>query len=74
MNGDDAEPLCAMYPGGERVSQSAEQALAGGDFSLLSFAGTLRQAGRLKPVHLSAAERGYYLNANTPDEFNAAGL
>ena len=74
MNGDDAEPLCAIYPGGERVSQSAEQALAGGDFSLQSFAGALQQARRMKAVLLSEAERGFYLNANTPGEFGAAGL
>ena len=74
MNGDDAEPLCAIYPGGELVIQSAARALAGGDFSLRSFTRTLRQAGCLEIFRLSETERNFYLNANTPDEFNAAGL
>lgn len=74
MNGDDAEPLCAIYPGGELVIQSAARALAGGDFSLRSFTGTLRQAGCMGIFRLSETERNFYLNANTPDEFNAAGL
>ena len=74
MNGDDAEPLCAIYPGGERVSQSAEQALAGDNFSLRSFAGALQQAGCMEIFPLSEAERNFHLNVNTPGDFNAAGL
>ena len=74
MNSEDTEPLCAIYPGGEFAMQSAEQALAGSNFSLQSFAGALQQARRMKAVLLSETERGFYLNANTPGEFGAAGL
>ncbi len=74
VKGDDCEPLCAIYPGGERVIRSAERALAGEDFSLQSFAGTLRQAGCMETFSLSEADRNFYLNANTPDDFEAAGL
>ena len=71
MNGEDAEPLCAIYPGGEFAIQSAEQALAGNNFSLQSFAGALAQARRMETILLSEAERGFYLNVNTPDELGA---
>ncbi len=72
--GTDAEPLCAIYPGGELARQSAARALAGADFSLQRFAGTLREAGSMETFPVSEAERIFYRNANTPDEFSAAGL
>jgi len=69
MNGDQYEPLCAIYPGGEISVTAAESALSGDDVSLRGFAGALLDRGRLRVVSVAEAERNCFLNANTPEEF-----
>lgn len=72
MNGEVAEPLCAIYPSGEFVLEAAERALAGNNFSLQKYTGFLLEAGRLEAVHPLESERNFYLNVNTPDELARA--
>ncbi len=69
MNGDHAEPLCAIYPGGGFASTAVRQALVGPDASLRSLGKVLRKEGLLEPFSLSATERSLYLNLNTPGDW-----
>lgn len=62
------EPLCAVYPAGQFVLETAEAFLAGGDFSLQHFVAALVKGSRLKTFPISKNDEGFYFNANTPED------
>ncbi len=69
MNGDEAEPLCAIYPGGEFVQNAVQRALGGTDLSLRSLLEVLQLAGSVQTFPVSPAERSLYLNFNSPGDW-----
>ena len=64
MIGDRAEPLAAIYPVEARVDLVA--ALSGSDFSLQTATQRLVQAGRLRVISVTEAEKEFFRNLNEP--------
>jgi molybdopterin-guanine dinucleotide biosynthesis protein A len=70
MNGDEFEPLCAVYPGEEDTIAAMQNALSGGDVSLRGVVKALMACGRMKAFPIADPEKELYLNVNTPEELS----
>ena len=66
VNGENFEPLCAIYP--VEAAAAARTALAGGDLSLQRLAQTLIRENRAIAHPLSQAEKEFFHNVNTPTD------
>jgi len=69
-NGDQFEPLCAIYPKG--ASALARASLVKGEWSLQSLAHRMIGDGLMDVYDLSPAELRFYHNANTPADLIAS--
>lgn len=64
VNGEHLEPLCAIYP--IEAAAAAKTALAGTDFSMQRLARFLVKEKYAVPWQITAAERAFFHNVNTP--------
>ena len=59
-----AEPLTAIYP--REAEIDFRMALAGDDFSLQSLTRRLVETGKLRAIHVTEQDKGFFLNVNEP--------
>jgi molybdenum cofactor guanylyltransferase len=59
-----AEPLTAIYP--REAEIDFRRALAGADFSLQSLTRRLVETGKLRAIHVTEQDKGFFLNVNEP--------
>lgn len=64
MLNNRAEPLAAIYP--REASPDFRGALAGANFSLQALTRRLIEAGKLRPIAVSAEEKKFFVNLNEP--------
>jgi molybdopterin-guanine dinucleotide biosynthesis protein A len=69
MNGESAEPLCAIYPVDPGVVAAAREALRGSHYSLHQFTSLLEARKQMLTFPIPAPDRQCYLNVNTMVEF-----
>ena len=69
-DGDRFEPLAALYP--KRSLPLAENCLASHDLSVQRFAVRCISEGLVNAKSITAAERTFFLNMNTPDDLALA--
>jgi len=72
LNGENFEPLCAIYP--IEAAAVARAALAGGELSLQRLARTLVQENLALAYPLSEREKELFHNVNTPADLLRTGL